>query len=105
VIPFNNEELVKKIHQTFRIQYLKDVVLPRVLDDATFASLNSLIFYNQLEIITALRNDKIFFQELFNRLKSTELTEANRKDLILFLVELCSLAKNLVPPNRTQFYK
>eukprot|EP01102_Stenamoeba_stenopodia_P001516 TRINITY_DN1130_c0_g4_i1.p1 TRINITY_DN1130_c0_g4~~TRINITY_DN1130_c0_g4_i1.p1 ORF type:complete len:770 (+),score=129.95 TRINITY_DN1130_c0_g4_i1:601-2910(+) len=104
VIPFNNDDLVRKIHQTFRIQYLKDVVLPRTLDDATFASLNSLIFYNQLEIITTLRNDKEFFQDLFAKLKSAEINSAQRKDLVLFLVELCTLAKNLVPPNRSQFY-
>jgi protein phosphatase-4 regulatory subunit 3 len=29
--------------------YLKDVVLPRVLDDATFATLSSLMLFNNIE--------------------------------------------------------
>ena len=30
--------------------YLKDVVLPRVLDDATFATLSSLMLFNNIEV-------------------------------------------------------
>lgn len=29
VIPFNNDAVVKRIHQSFRFTYLKDVALPR----------------------------------------------------------------------------
>lgn len=31
-------------------RYVKDVVLPRVLDDATFATLSSLILFNNVEV-------------------------------------------------------
>lgn len=34
--------------------YLKDAVLPRVLDDATFATLSSLMLFNNIEASAAL---------------------------------------------------
>lgn len=45
--------------------YLKDVVLPRVLDDATFATLSSLMLFNNIEVLMALHQDQDFFPELF----------------------------------------
>ncbi|KAI6034555.1 component of IIS longevity pathway SMK-1-domain-containing protein [Pisolithus microcarpus] len=41
----------KKVHHTFRLQFLKDVVLARILDDSTFNVLNSCILFNQIDII------------------------------------------------------
>eukprot|EP00727_Mastigamoeba_balamuthi_P006325 m51a1_g2312 putative protein (799) ;mRNA; r:469845-473222 len=105
VVPFNSPELVSKIHQTFRLQYLKDVILPRVLDDPTCATLNSLIFFNQLEIVTHVQNDHPFQEQLFSRLRSSEVGSEQRKDQLAFLHELFNLAKNLQPANRTQFFR
>lgn len=45
--------------------YLKDVVLPRALDDATFATLSSLMLFNNMEVLMALHQDRDFFPELF----------------------------------------
>eukprot|EP01113_Clastostelium_recurvatum_P016168 TRINITY_DN191_c2_g1_i1.p1 TRINITY_DN191_c2_g1~~TRINITY_DN191_c2_g1_i1.p1 ORF type:complete len:839 (+),score=228.39 TRINITY_DN191_c2_g1_i1:694-3210(+) len=109
VIPFDSPELIFKIHQTFRLQYLKDVVLPRVLDDSTFGTLNSLIFFNNVEIVTHLQSDTRFLSELFRQLRqcSTPATASatQTSDLLLFLQEMCALAKNLQPPNRAAFYR
>ena len=49
VVPIQDVALRAKIHQTYRLAYLKDVVLPRVLDDATFATFSSLILFNNVE--------------------------------------------------------
>ena len=49
VVPIADAALRAKIHQTYRLAYLKDVVLPRVLDDATFATFSSLILFNNVE--------------------------------------------------------
>lgn len=64
VVPFHNPELVMKIHVTFRLQYLKDVGLARSLDDPTFTTINSLIFLNQVDIVTAIQNDDDFLTRL-----------------------------------------
>jgi protein phosphatase-4 regulatory subunit 3 len=105
VVPFENPDLTNKIHQTFRIQYLKDVVLPRVLDDPTFATLNSIIFFNNVEIVGQIQNDTKFLAEVFRKVRSTETTEEQFKDLIIFIQELCNLAKALKVSNRILFYQ
>eukprot|EP00439_Symbiodinium_sp_Y106_P024056 s2066_g2.t3 len=38
VLTFQDAEMLELIHLNYRVQYLKDAVLPRVLDDAAFAS-------------------------------------------------------------------
>ncbi|KAF8339200.1 component of IIS longevity pathway SMK-1-domain-containing protein [Cantharellus anzutake] len=43
VIEIRDPNIQRKIHQTYRLQYLKDVVLARVLDDSTFNVLSSYI--------------------------------------------------------------
>jgi hypothetical protein len=47
----------KKVHATYRLQFLKDVVLARALDDSTFNVLSSLIIFNQIDIIQHVQND------------------------------------------------
>ncbi len=49
------EQVLAKIHQTYRLQYLKDVILPRSLDDATYATLTSLALFNNVEVLMALQ--------------------------------------------------
>lgn len=50
VVPIEDPTVRAKIHQTYRMGYLKDVVLPRVLDDSTFATLSSLMLFNNIEV-------------------------------------------------------
>ena len=65
VIPIDSEELKEKIHQTYRIQYLKDVVLARSLDDQTFSTLHSFIVFNQMEIVSHLKSDQKYLRQMF----------------------------------------
>ena len=53
IIPFSNSELERKIHQTFRVQYIQDVILPKpsVFEENVLSALNSFIFFNKVEIV------------------------------------------------------
>ncbi len=95
VVPIQDADVRAKIHQTYRIGYLKDVILPRVLDDATFGTLTSIMLFNNVEVVLALQNDPTFLKELFARLHNTPRTNPDWDDLVGFLQELCSLAKHL----------
>jgi protein phosphatase-4 regulatory subunit 3 len=64
------------VHQTYRIQYLKDVVLPRVLDDGTYATLSSMALFNSVEVIVALASDPTFLPQLFLKLKKHSPSES-----------------------------
>ena len=50
VLPIKNPELLKKIHQTFRLQYIQDVVLPTpsVFEENLLSTLSSIIFFNKV---------------------------------------------------------
>jgi len=103
VVPISNTYILKKIHHTFRIQYLKDVILPRLLDDLTFATINSLIYFSNVEIVDQLYKDGTFLTDLFSKFKTA--TKEELVDLLGFLQEFCSLAKNLQIPQQREVYQ
>nr|XP_048321450.1 serine/threonine-protein phosphatase 4 regulatory subunit 3-like isoform X2 [Ziziphus jujuba var. spinosa] len=94
-IPIKDDQVLSKIHQTYRVGYLKDVVLARVLDEATVANLNSIIHANNAIVISLLKDDSTFIQELFARLRSPSTSAESKKNLVYFLHEFCSLSKSL----------
>lgn len=104
-IPIRDLSLLSKIHQTYRISYIKDVILPRVLDEATFATLNSIIHTNNATVVSALKDDNAFIQELFAKLKSADTPDEVKKNLILFLQEFCSLSKSLILANQMRLFR
>ncbi|KAJ7771100.1 component of IIS longevity pathway SMK-1-domain-containing protein [Mycena maculata] len=63
-IPIQDAAMQRKIHHTYRLQFLKDVVLARALDDSTFNVLNSCIIFNQIDIITHVQQDRSFLHEV-----------------------------------------
>lgn len=63
-IPIRDVAIQRKIHHTYRLQFLKDVVLARALDDSTFNVLNSCIIFNQIDIITHVQQDYTFLREV-----------------------------------------
>jgi len=60
VILITNLELLNKIHQTHRVQYIQDVVLPTpsVFEDNMLSALSSFIFFNKVEIVTLIQVNK-----------------------------------------------
>lgn len=105
VLPLRDPAIVAKVHQNFRVQYIKDVVLPRSLDDNTFATLNSIMFMNNVAILGHIQNDTEYLSSLFTQLHDEQLPIERRRDLSRLLLELCQLARNLQLFNRASFYR
>ena len=105
VVPINEPIIEKKIHSTWRLQYLKDVVLARILDDPTFSVLNSLIFFNQVDIVKHLQSNPDFLKELFHIIIAPDTEVRRKKDAVCFLQQCCAIAKNLQAPSRQAFYQ
>jgi protein phosphatase-4 regulatory subunit 3 len=103
-VPIRDPEVEKKIHQTYRLQYLKDVVLARILDDPTFSVLNSLIFFNQFDILQHLQSNQTFMTELFSIFRDPEAPASRKKMAILFIQNCCSIAKSIQVQARMQLY-
>lgn len=104
VVPIEDETTRRKIHQTYRLQYLKDVVLARILDDPTFSVLNSLIFFNQVDIVQHLQTNASFLNDLFGIFNSPVTDHKRKKMAVLFIQQCCSIAKNIQPPARQTLY-
>ncbi|PFH55634.1 hypothetical protein XA68_17912 [Ophiocordyceps unilateralis] len=104
VVPIKDKKTREKIHQTYRLQYLKDVVLARILDDPTFSVLNSLIFFNQVDIVQHLQSNSAFLSELFGIFNSRRRDQEKRKEAVLFIQQCCAIAKNIQPPARQTLY-
>ncbi|KAI3469305.1 hypothetical protein Pfo_025968 [Paulownia fortunei] len=94
-IPIKDHVVLSKIHQTYRIGYLKDVILPRALDEAIVANFNSIIHSNNAIVVSLLKDDSTFIKELFARLKSPTTSVESKKTLVHFLHEFCTLSKSL----------
>jgi len=74
----------RKIHHTYRLQFLKDVVLARALDDSTFNVLNSCIIFNQIDIITHVQQDQNFLRDIVRLFVDEDmLTGGNAKKVTL----------------------
>lgn len=104
-IPIKDPQVLSKIHQTYRLRYLKDVILPRVLDDATVGSFNSMLHSNNAFIFTMLKDDCTFIKELFARLKAPTNSAESKKNLVLFLHEFCCLSKSLQMVHQLRFLR
>ncbi|XP_072974774.1 uncharacterized protein [Typha angustifolia] len=104
-IPIKNNSVLSKIHQTYRISYLKDVIFPSVLDGATPASVNFIIDANNAVVVSLLKDDVCFIQELCARMRTSSISAESKGDLVLFLHEFCSLAKSLSAAQTLQLFR
>ncbi|KAJ9098807.1 hypothetical protein QFC19_006284 [Naganishia cerealis] len=125
VVPIEDETIRAKIHQTYRLYYLKDVILARVLDDPMFNILNSLLFFNQIDIITHIGTNDSFLHELFDAFKNHKTKNAasvdkkgtttsegleedeikRRKDIVALLHQLMLMGKQVQMQHRQQLYR
>ena len=134
-ISIHDPVIQRKIHHTYRLLFLKDVVLARALDDSTFNVLNSCIIFNQIDIITHVQNDVQFLQDivgLFPHPSSGPSVSLNgvakirtgiepdisyegipngvdedhrRREVILLIQQLCIMGKNVQLPTRMGLFK
>lgn len=104
VVPIKDALIRRKIRSTWRLQYLKDVVLARILDDPTFSVLNSLIFFNQMEIVNHIQANVPFLRELFSVFDPRNHDQRRKDDAVQFLHQCAGIAKNLQAPSRAQLF-
>jgi protein phosphatase 4 regulatory subunit 3 len=104
VVPIRDQMIQKKIRHTWRLQYLKDVVLARILDDPTFSVLNSLIFFNQVDIVQHLQGNTSFLKELFAVFDAQSHEIKRKEDAVHFLHQCAAIAKNLQAPARANLF-
>ena len=116
VVPIEDPATKLKIHQIYRMQYLKDVILHRVLEDSAFSIINSFIYFHQVDIVQHLAQQEEFWEQLFAvfpqspsvtqsevmPMANTQNVSTKQRDAIAFLQAYCQMVKLLQPHMRMQ---
>lgn len=105
VVKIDDPEVQRKVHYTYRLQYLKDVVLARILDDGTFTALNSLIYFHQMAILQYVQSNVAFLKELFGLFATPSADLQKKKDALHFVQHCCNIAKSLQAGARQALYQ
>lgn len=104
VVPVGSESMRDLMKRTCQLQFLKDVVLARFLDDFTCNSINSLIRGNQEEILQFLSEDGTFLDEAL-KLFNTGDDIQKKCEVMSSLRQYVLAAKGLQSNIRSDFYK
>ena len=75
-----------------------------MLDDPTFGVLNSLIFFNQVDIISHLQNNPGYLEQLFGIIDNPTSDIKRKKDAVGFIQSCCAIAKSLQVTPRATLY-
>ncbi|KAF9353030.1 Platinum sensitivity protein [Mortierella sp. AD094] len=105
IVPINDPDVEQKIHQAFRLHFLRDTVLARVADESLSSILGSLIFFHNIDIVNYVHQDRVFMKELFGILESEAETLERKREVILFVQQFCSIAKTTQLPTRVGLYR
>ncbi|KAF9957967.1 Platinum sensitivity protein [Mortierella alpina] len=82
LVPIKDQDIEQKIHQVFRLQFLRDVVLTRFLDDGLSSILGSLIFFHNIDIVNYIHQHRTFLGELIGILHDDSETAERRRDVL-----------------------
>ncbi|KAF9929168.1 Platinum sensitivity protein [Mortierella alpina] len=105
IVPINDAETEQKIHQAYRLHFLRDTVLSRVMDENLSSILGSLIFFHNIDIVNHIHGDRIFLKSLLGILESESEPLERKRDVILFVQQFCSIAKTTQLPTRVGLYR
>lgn len=96
VVEIRNEEVLSRIHMNYRILYLKDVILLRHIEESTSASLGSMLFINNVHIISKLAVDENFLDSLFSTLAHVLVSYSHSSRKLLCHLVLLTIVNLLV---------
>uniref|UniRef100_A0A452R0Y7 Protein phosphatase 4 regulatory subunit 3C n=1 Tax=Ursus americanus TaxID=9643 RepID=A0A452R0Y7_URSAM len=107
VVPITDRELRQKIHQTYRVQYIHDILLPApsMYEENFLSTLTTFIFLNKVEIVSMLQDDANFLSEVFAQLRDETTDDDRRRELLFFFKEFCAFSQTLQPPSKDALFK
>ncbi|WFD27095.1 Platinum sensitivity protein [Malassezia nana] len=97
VVDFDDPTILSKIFETYRLVYLKDVMLASLMDDALQSMLTSLVFFYQNDIVNYCINDTQLWDQLERvyRAPTTNATRLQKAKGVIFVQHLCNMAKQI----------
>ncbi|EKX73395.1 conserved hypothetical protein [Theileria equi strain WA] len=84
IVPLKNSTFYQLIHANYRMNYLKDVVLPRHLDEFSIQRMNSTIYSNMTEIMGVILTEECtFFEALRAKLSQSYMAALLLRELLV----------------------
>lgn len=95
LVPLNDENILKLIHQTFRLQYFKDVILAKILDEESSAAFILLIRVNHMDIINSIDNNPEVLEVIRKLLQTVNMALRDQLNVLKFFKEFLTIAKTV----------
>ncbi|GMM31778.1 Psy2 protein [Martiniozyma asiatica (nom. inval.)] len=107
VMEIKDEDVKEQIRRSCILQFLRDVVLARLLDDAGLNCISTMIHAKEANIIEYIRHDENFLSDLFENFNAGNLstTQQKRQDCIKMLHQFVQIAKRGQNFQRSEFYR
>ncbi|KAI8052403.1 component of IIS longevity pathway SMK-1-domain-containing protein [Syncephalis plumigaleata] len=105
VIDVDRSEIVATIHETHRLQFLKNVVLSRYIDDTMASIISSRILMNHVDIMGYFQSEPKLLRKLLDVMEDKDTRPRRRMDALNTLANLCSVTKSTQTAMRDQFYR
>ena len=93
LLNIDDEDILQKINLNIRLSYLRDTVLPRVIDNITLKSINFTIQLNNNDIIQYFIEEEKYINLLCHHLQDKNILI--KKDAFLFFSELINCCKDI----------
>ena len=101
-LKIEDEEILEKIHLNIRLQYLRDTVLARIIDNNTLKSINMIIQINNNDIIQFFIEEDKYLDTLCEQLQDNNILV--KRDAFLLFNELINCSKDIYQ-TRIAFYE
>ncbi|KAF9340990.1 Platinum sensitivity protein [Linnemannia elongata] len=93
IVPIDDPYTMKLINQVIRLQFLKDKVLADTQEVDAISVVALMIKAKTLELVQDIVYDRQLMKDLFDILKNPSEPKHRRNDVVLFVRQLCTLAK------------
>ncbi|GJQ11856.1 hypothetical protein GpartN1_g3647.t1 [Galdieria partita] len=102
LVSFHDTQVAERVRLNQRLMFLKQNFFPLLSEDRVLTVLNSVMFFNNLDIINYFRSSPESLDGLFETLKSLQLDDKEQKKqqqmypcaILRFIYELCDLCKS-----------
>ncbi|XP_075261555.1 serine/threonine-protein phosphatase 4 regulatory subunit 3-like isoform X2 [Convolutriloba macropyga] len=105
-LPIKKEKLLHKIKQTYKVQYIHDVILPTppIMEEMNLYTLQSFIYLNKAEIVTMIQEDVPFLKSIISQISKEDSSYEEKKNSFGFFKELCAYSQCLDALKREAFF-
>jgi len=102
LVTFSDKQVAERVRLNQRLMFLKQTFFPFLSEDHMLSVLNSVMFFNNLDIINYFRSSPDSLDGLFETLKSYRMDERKQNEgqitdpctIFRFIYELCDLCKS-----------